>query len=553
MKKTLSLLLIVQLISFFSYATNYYCDPVNGANTNNGLNPGTALSGFSSENSFLSTIITDGDTIFLMEGNHGSVTIQNWIFSTPVVITHYENDNALLGRTILQNCQSLVIDGLEMQTLKETQYSDHVLKVTTCQEVTIQNCHIHSASSITDFSLYEDWWNNMTDGVQIRYGSNNHFYNNLVDYTMFAFVILTSDHNDILGNEISYFGGDGVRVVGSSNTVFSYNYVHDNLSLMPNTGNPLYTDQWGVAQATHQDLLQTFTYIDGQGAGVGNDTTNVYSNNVLIAITDTTRAYKGMAQGMWMGDGTYENILVENNLILTKTYNGIGLAGGNNCMIRNNTILDPYYTIPSHPYSLPQDQNGDLTPIWIILRKHNGVAGIGNEIYNNIVETVNFYQEDFTGQYGTQNNNLILGSIADYGNEFVDPYTNPIVAEGFKLLENSAAVNTGVTSVTLDQDSVIRPQGDGFDIGCFEFEIPIGIQDFISPPECNLYISSGRLNVQINKDMINSVTCYASNGQLIFQETFRLSISKYQKDVSYLPHGVYFLVINESMGVKFAK
>ncbi len=73
MTKQLVFILILFLHFSNSNATNYYCDPVNGNNSNTGLSSTTAYGSLSGVINILLNQINGGDTVFLLKGNHGAV------------------------------------------------------------------------------------------------------------------------------------------------------------------------------------------------------------------------------------------------------------------------------------------------------------------------------------------------------------------------------------------------------------------------------------------------------------------------------------------------
>ena len=64
------------------------------------------------------------------------------------------------------------------------------------------------------------------------------------------------------------------------------------------------------------------------------------SSNVLIEGNMFLPANRAAVQGIFMGDGTYNNMTVENNLIYTGMLRGISISPGSGNVVRNNTLID---------------------------------------------------------------------------------------------------------------------------------------------------------------------------------------------------------------------
>ncbi len=464
-------------------------------------------------------------------------------------MTSYGEGTPLIKSLRIDRCARLVFSRLEFQNLRRSRYNHQIASVYSSRFITIENCFVHSASSLYDYSRYEDWWNNLADGVVFRYGAHNVFKNNTIKFAMFALAFVNCDSSEIVGNEIAYFGGDGVRLVGSNDLLFAHNFVRDNLALMPNSPNPEHKDKYGDALATHQDLLQAYTYKDGLGAGVDTNYRIVISDNVFISVTDTNRPYRGTAQGLWLGDGFHKDYLIENNLILSMTYNGIGLEGALNCVVRSNDVLDPYSYMPAHPYSLPKERKTSVSPIWIILRRqksiHGGGPSLNNQIYDNITERIVFYQEDFEGQFGEARNNLILSDESAYPKEFVAPLSNPFKKENFKLSAASSAIDAGAPTSSRDLDGVRRPQGKGYDIGCFERAAETAAENLKAQATDFAVFLSERYLVAIAKgaEPVKTVALYDLAGNAVFKTRSDASRA-FSVVLPPLAKGVYFVSIN---------
>ncbi len=153
-------------------------------------------------------------------------------------------------------------------------------------------------------------------------------------------------------------------------------------------------------------------------------------------------------QGVGLFDGMYENWLVENNLIITNHWHGISFYGAINCKIINNTVVD-------------NDNTPEPDP-WIMVNDHkNGTPSSGVIVRNNIATDYSL-----TGGFTEDHNiEITMNNASTY-------FINPSGGIGdYHLIATSPAIDAGSGdgAPSIDKDGVSRPQGNGFDIGCYEF------------------------------------------------------------------------------------
>jgi len=161
---------------------------------------------------------------------------------------------------------------------------------------------------------------------------------------------------------------------------------------------------------------------------------------------------------------------IENNLVITDHWHGISLYGAINCKIINNTVVDPY--------------DSAVGPAWIKIDTHktdgtvnSGALSTGNIIRNNIVN-----QLANADDIGGVDHNEIIGGGDDYENYFVayqdfDYHLMPMAA----MIDNGSITQ----APAVDIENTPRPQGDGIDIGAYEYIMPDAINTL--PAEADLF------------------------------------------------------------------
>jgi parallel beta-helix repeat protein len=138
--------------------------------------------------------------------------------------------------------------------------------------------------------------------------------------------------------------------------------------------------------------------------------------------------------------------IVENNVVVVDHYHGITLGGARNCRIVNNTVLDPNDRRPG--------------PAAIRIGRHkNGTPSSGCTVRNNLASALHVD----SGREMTVDHNLIVDDPAAI---FVDSANRDL-----RLRAGSPAVDAGAHELAPKTDitGVQRPQGQGVDVGAFEY------------------------------------------------------------------------------------
>jgi len=352
---------------------------------------------------------------------------------------------------------------------------------------------------------------------------------------------ISSSNTIVRGNTIQYFTNDANRILGSD-ILYENNKTADLIKVMTVIEN-------------HDDLFQGFTTKSG-GEGVDTLKNVIVRKNIFITCTDTTRAFRGTTQGLGMFDGPFYNWTVENNIVLVDHWHAISFYGGINCKIINNTVLDPY---PYTPYNSYDDNSTVTGPAWIYIgQKSTAIPSVNNIVRNNIVHNI---VSIVSPSMGTASNNIIVGTINNFKNYFVNAtdLSNPEKFD-LHLKPNCAAIDAGDATYApaTDFDGITRPQGSKCDIGAYEYVLPNAIsvleeginQICISPnPFTNeIYIQS--TDGFKNGDRIR---IYTIGGQLVYSETLTNSTQKIDLyNLKDIPTGLLLLKIDGLAGLKYS-
>lgn len=401
-----------------------------------------------------------GDTIFLRSGNHGYALIKGEN-SGFVVIMPQPGEDPVISRIRVSASASIRASYWKLFRLRVESEADASMVGPSyflvevypyADHITISECTISSNRNTSGWSR-DDWRNRCNSGLftRGRLYAYHVIENNRIENTAFGLTI-SSSHTVVRGNVVQNFTNDGSRVLGS-HILFEKNSIRDLIKVMTTAEN-------------HDDLFQAFIYPAG---GPGQDTlkNDTIRNNLFIAVTDTTRNFRGAAQGIGCFDGVFLNWLVENNIVITDHWHGISFYGAVNCRVVNNTVIDPYPYTPVNPFD-PGSTN--IGPTWIrIDRKSTGPPSSGNIVQNNLLSSDVIIVNP---SMGLAFNNKKLGALSNFNNYFADvaDFSRPANFD-LHLTAGSPAIDAGENTGAplVDFDGVLRPQGNFVDLGAYEF------------------------------------------------------------------------------------
>ena len=431
--RIISLNLLLFFSSIISAQTNYYVSE-NGNNSNNGLTPQTAFETLQ----HAADIVTAGDSVLVLQGNYVGFDIRkNGSQTNPIVFKAIENNVVIDTRNSvtpdginIENASWILIDGFEIEVQPRAG-----IRAAVSDFVTIKNNYCH---------------NNQRWGIFTGFTDDLTVENNTCSYSVEEHGIYVSNSSDrpIIRNNHSFnnngcgihmngdisMGGDGII----SNAVVEGNILHDNglgggsaINMDGVQSSEIFNNLIYNNHATGIAMYQ----IDGGDASKNN---KVY-NNTIIQPSD----------GRWCiisVDGSTGNTLYNNILINHHSFRGsiaIDAASANGFVSDYNVLVN----------RLSDDDGNSIMTLsqW---------QSLGYDLHSMIADP----EEQI----------------------FVDH-----IAGNFHLLQNAQAVDTGTNlvlpTVFEDLDNVPRPQGSGFDIGCYEYNTLTSVEEEISPSGFVLY------------------------------------------------------------------
>lgn len=274
--------------------------------------------------------------------------------------------------------------------------------------------------------------------------------NTIVHHTQKGGIVFHQSNDiKIQNNEVHHVGltnGNGINVQGGSRVLMEYNYSHDN------------SDHYGLQIITDHP--------DG-------DTSFYYDN--VVRYNRITRCKTGMYFRNNINLKIYGNVIYHN--VVDGHYAGIhlgqddGTSGSFNSYaeIFNNTFVGHVVSIYNQAFNSLEVKNNIFHAPSKTAVEMNSDARSGHVFDHNI-----FYGKDY--------------SVRGPSSMYTDPRFENASGDDYRLQSSSPAVDagTGVSYITTDCSGTSRPQGNGLDIGAYEYDQESGGSEdpvLPSPPQ----------------------------------------------------------------------
>ena len=262
-----------------------------------------------------------GDTIVLMSGYHGQISIFDAYNKKTITIAAGEGQTPKLGSLHLRGAAKWKFHGLTISPEFATRFErssivhfeSHAYHGPT-KQVTIQSSTIYGVANTSGWTANE-WNAHAADGITAS-GSHFSIRNNRLKNIHFGIV---TRGNDILAksNVIENYSADGMRGAG------------DRITFEGNT------IEWSYkVDDNHDDAIQFYQ----SGRKACHDI--VIRGNTIRSYPDPKRPLVHGSQGIGNFDGPYVGWVVENNVVMVSNFHGISLFGAKDSRIVNNTVYD---------------------------------------------------------------------------------------------------------------------------------------------------------------------------------------------------------------------
>lgn len=430
--KKLFLITVAMLAIRSARATNYYVDAVNGSNTYSGLSTTQAFKAIPTA----AALTNPGDTVFIMNGNYGSLTIsRSGAANSQIVYTNYPGHSPKLISqettynvvTVSPGTAYITINGLEVigWGVNLSLANDTI----PAQAAIVCPPGATSTTNVTFIPKYNG------SGINVGSGSAGAITHHIV----------------VSNNKVH-----DCAAVGISNGYCDYITIE---------GNTVYNNSWYTPYGTSGISF-------GNSANYDNNTTTyrtIVRNNVC---------YNNRLYVLWRGSCTISDgngiildiprpdyngrALVANNIVYNNGGSGIHTLSTNHVDLFNNVA---YYNAAS-----PTNNGGSIYAY--------GADDV--KFYNNIIvarpgKPVNKSPNatnityDYNVYYGGSTVDFVGAHSLIQDPKFVSATTDPLTAD-FHLRQGSLAINTGDNTHTYqtDKDGNPRPFASVADIGAYE-------------------------------------------------------------------------------------
>ena len=381
-----------------------------------------------------------GDTLILHTGYHGDILIQGAYNAQTITVEAATNETPRLGSLHVRGGSHWTFRGLSISPSYAGAYARQTLAFFErhahhgpTEDISLEDCELFSVADAQGWTA-QQWIDLACDGV-IADGDRITIDDNLFRNVRFA-IESRGSYAVVSGNTIENFSGDGIRGLGDD-SVYEYNLVKNSYAV----------------DANHDDGFQSYSR-GPEGQGTTEVRRVTVRNNVFINYENPNQRHRGEMQGIGCFDGFFVDWVVENNLVITNHWHGITLLGARDSLIINNTVYDPN---PEEP-----------GPSWIQIDAHKTRGPSANVIVrNNLAPTFQF------GAGVIDDHNLEVG-VADAARFYVNA-----AGLDFHLRAGSPAIDQGnEIAPMVDLEGIMRPQGNGVDVGAYEWVSPA-----VDPPD----------------------------------------------------------------------
>lgn len=457
--------------------------------------------------------VKSGDTLLLLSGLHGELFMKGAYNESYITIKAAENHTPIINKVQFKGGCRWRFDGITFSsepynysnTYRFIFFESHNWQGPV-YDVEVLNCNFYSTANVDSWEL-EDWLKKSTSAIYMS-GNNARFINNTINTTSFG-ITLSGDSLYAGHNKIINFSGDGMRTLGSYNTL-EYNLIKNCYNIDEN----------------HDDGIQSFNLAKVLFTDV------VIRGNIIINYDDPNQKLRGPLQGIGCFDGPFTNWTIENNVISVDHWHGISLYGAYDCKIINNTVIDP----------TPEETPG---PTWIKIAPHkDGTESAGNFVVNNIANNFQLTgSEEYTNVYCLS---------YKYDDHFID-YKN----YDFRLKDSSSYIDAALAEFAPENDinGTARPQGTADDLGAYEYIFPVRTSQVHKELSFKIYPNPATEYIYVHPEdeKIYKYAIYSVNGELSIERFVNYNVQKPYIDIAALTDGIYFIKINDSEIQKFIK
>lgn len=421
-----SILFAMTILASPAVAADYYVAPLNAKLSCTGTGskecPWPSIGA-----AFASKKIAGGDTILLMDGDHGSVQEKYWTFNTTVTIQSETDKNARISSISFgESAKNIRLRNLRVWRDEDDAGTSYLIRAYNGSSyLTFENLDVRSREDSINYLKWDKarWVAVATRAFDLR-GSFNIVRNNKI--TGVKEGIIAGPDSLVENNRIDGIAGDGMK--GVSRSIFRNNTVQNSFA---------------VIDGYHRDGFQSYSGGDPI-VGLVLDGNKIFQWNLK-----TASPLMGSLQGIGMFDGWYDDLVIRNNLVVTDHSHGISVYGTRGAKIVNNTVVN----LSGQP---------GVVPYLKVTNKKSGEPSKNVLVANNVAMKIQVTPSTTLNIFVTKNSAVLYPATS-----FADVKTHnysPTPASGF--------IDTGdvATAPVVDILGLPRPSGKGPDRGAYEVQ-----------------------------------------------------------------------------------
>ncbi len=564
--KNIIFVLISALIIQNSSAQNLYVDKASGNNTNNGTSLVLAWKTIQ----YAMTKATAGSTIYIKGGTYfENLTLNvSGTAGNSITFTNYSNENVFIdgnntsGVLLSINSKSnIVIKGLVFQNCLGNNSGGIVVNGSS-KNLSFKNNKIQKINWTASLATIPGNSDNSTPFV--IYGDN----------ASTAITNIAIDSNELANNITGY--SESMSLDGNVNGfTITNNLVHDNGNIgILAAGNYKTSSNPATDHARNGTIKNNTCYRNTASYATS---AGIYIDGGKNILVEKNKSYEN-GNGIEIGaeeNGTTDSITVKNNLIFNNQEVGLYVGGYTtsttgqvlNCIIRNNTLFqNNSLKDGTGEINMSKASNCVFENNVFYTNNQNTFMSVdnispqtGNKFNYNCWFTPSNNANNITVNWRNQTYNTFASYKTGTSLEANSMYNNPgltnavLPAPDLHLLSSSVCIDAGNSGTVIsngetDYEGKGRVIGVKIDIGAFEFNAPLGINNWQSFPE-NIILYPNPANDFFtieSESMIKEIILFNSLGEKVYSEKSFMQ-NKVDVNVSSLSSGFYFLnIINES-------
>ena len=404
-----------------------------GGTTSGGTSGGSTGQTWPSVDALLASgQVQGGDRIYLKDGYHGSLRIVDTSFNAPVVIAPAPGETAHLESISVRNSRNFVFQGLKVWAVTNNGGNTALVRsYPDSSDLAFLDLDIRGVATSPDYLTWSatDWANYKHDAMLIA-GWNMTVARNRAT-GVFHGIFSLADNVLIEENIVDGFAGDGMRANGNQSIV-RRNKVQNCVRI----------------DANHPDGFQSFSRGTNGKVGTGTVKDLTIEENKFFEWVGTVQSpLRCKLQGIGMFDGMYDNVVIRNNIIVSRAYHGITINGALNTLIANNTVIHADGIASKWP--------------WLLISRHkDGTPQHNVTLANNLVSN-NKVKSDPALKVVETNNVIVKNPSTEF---------TSVANRDLTLKSTATGIDAGTPTFAPPTDIVgaPRPNGKAPDAGAYE-------------------------------------------------------------------------------------